>query len=170
MPVRRITRWVLVAALFFALTAGGLFSSGTSFAAQAGATMAVSATVLNVCTVLSTPLTFPNYTGAAVTANATVTVTCTAGTAETIGLDAGSNGGQVVGVTRAMKFGTNYLGYEIYQNSGLTTVWGNSGAAAETSTGTGLAQLLTAYGQTPASQLTVPAGVYADTVNVTVTY
>jgi len=78
MPVRRITRWILVAVLLFTLTAGGLYSSGTSFAAQAGATMAVSATVVNVCTVLSTPLTFPNYTGAAVTANATVTVTCTA--------------------------------------------------------------------------------------------
>jgi len=153
-----------------AVVAAGLLSMQTAFASTATNTISVSATVVNTCTVNTTTLTFGSYTGALLATSGGITLTCTSGTAETIGLDAGANGAHAVGTTRAMANGGSYLSYEIYQDSGHTTVWGSSGLAAETATGTGTQQTLQAYGKIPAGELTAPAGSYTDTVNVTVTY
>lgn len=147
-----------------------LLLRGKAIASTATTTLAVSATVLSICTVTSTPIAFGNYTGALINASGTVLLTCTIGTAATIGLDTGANGAHASGTTRAMAVSGNYLSYEIYQDSGHTTVWTNSGGGAESTTGTGVVQTLTAQGQLPANQLTVPVGAYVDTVNVTVTY
>ena len=103
-------------------------------AASATANLSVSATIVNNCTISTTPVSFSSYDpiGANATVDAdngtgTVTITCTRGTTATIGLGPGSNAS---GTTRRMLNGTsNYLNYELYQTSARTTVWGNSGTA-----------------------------------------
>ena len=164
-------RKLRMVAVLIAMT--GLFCLLGGQPAQASTatnTLSVTATVVNYCTVNTSSLSFGNYQGSDATATATATLTCTNGTAETIGLDAGANGAHAVGTTRAMTDGSShYLSYEIYQNSGHTTVW-DASTHTEAGTGTGSAQSLTAYGDIPANQLTAPAGSYTDTVNINVTY
>jgi spore coat protein U-like protein len=63
----------------------------------------------------------------------------------------------------------NYLNYNLYQNSGKTTIWGNSTSTGVTVTGTGTEESTSVYGEIPAGQ-SVPAGSYTDNVIATVTY
>jgi spore coat protein U-like protein len=71
-----------------------------------------------------------------------------------------------------MTAGANLLNYNIYTTTGRTTVWGDgtAGTATLAGTGTGAAQAVTVYGRVNSGQTSVPAGSYADTVAVTVTY
>jgi len=63
------------------------------------------------------------------------------------------------------------LDYALYTDSGRTTIWGDgTDGATIDDTGTGSAQAKTIYGTVLAGQPGVPAGSYADTVAVTVTY
>src|SRR5436190_1433424 len=68
--------------------------------------------------------------------------------------------------------GTNLLNYNIYTTSARTTVWGDGTASTATigGTGSGSAQSVTVYGRVGSGQTSLPAGAYADTVAVTVTY
>jgi len=69
-----------------------------------------------------------------------------------------------------MTFGSNLLSYSLYEDSGHTTVWGQTiGTNTVTGTGTGLPVTQTVYGQIPAQQA-MPVGAYTDTITVTVTY
>ncbi len=66
--------------------------------------------------------------------------------------------------------GTNTVGYQLYQNAGRTTVWGNTpGTDTVPGTGSGASQTLTVYGRVP-PQTTPPAATYNDSVTVTVNY
>ena len=72
-----------------------------------------------------------------------------------------------------MASGANLLNYVLYTDSNQTNVWGDGvggTTATITGTGTGEAQTQTIYGSIPAGQTGAPAGSYADTVAVTVTY
>ena len=75
--------------------------------------------------------------------------------------------------TRKMTSGANLLNYKLFTDSARTQIWGD-GVEGETvmfaDTGTGTAQSNTVYGLIPASQTGAPAGVYEDTVSVTVRY
>lgn len=149
-----------------------LMDAGTAQATEATTTFAVSATVLSTCLVAATPLAFGNYdptSGSPLDAANTVTATCTTGTPYNIGLDAGTDTGATV-ASRKMAYGANLLNYSLYQETGRTTVWGNtigtdtvSATAGATPTGH------TVYGRVFSGQ-NVPAGLYADTINVTLTY
>jgi spore coat protein U-like protein len=147
----------------------------TASAATATANLGVSATVTNNCTISTSALAFGSYDP--VVANAatnldgtgTVTVACTKGTTATVGLGLGSNAS---GSTRRMSDGAGgFLTYELYQDSGHVTVWGNAGggllspAAAPSKT----ARNFTVYGQVAANQ-DVAAGSYSDTVVATVNF
>jgi spore coat protein U-like protein len=70
-----------------------------------------------------------------------------------------------------MKSGTRTLGYQLYLDTGRSTVWGDGTASSSTSagTGTGSTQTLTLYGRLPSLANVVP-GAYTDTVTVTVSY
>jgi len=77
-----------------------------------------------------------------------------------------------------MKNGTNnYLAYQLYQDSGHSTVWNATnvgtvgGTGGVSGTGSGSNQTLTVYALIPAGTA-VPAttGTYTDTVVVTVNY
>lgn len=144
-------------------------------AATATANLAVSASVSNNCTISTAALGFGSYDPVVAHASTnldgsgTVTIACTKGAATTVGLGLGSNAS---GSTRRMTDGSsNYLTYELYQDSGRTTVWGNSGAGLFTPAvaPSKAARNFTVYGRVTSNQ-DVPAGSYADTVVATVNF
>ena len=163
---KQILKSTLIAA------AGLLFANSAMAADTATTTFQVTATVADSCLVSATDLNFGAYDPAAVKdGTSTITVTCTAQTPYTIGLDAG----QHFATTRAMigdDTDTTLLKYELYTEPGHGSVWGAIGGTGTTvaqSALTGGPLDYTVYGQIPASQY-VPAANYADTINVTVDY
>ena len=134
------------------------------------ATFAVTATVNAACTISATSLAFGTYASTAATAQSSITVTCSNTTAYNVGLNQGSTTGATV-TTRQMTGPSGAtLNYALYQNSGLTTNWGNTaGTDTVSGTGNGAAQTLTVYGQIAGGQFPA-AGSYTDTVTATVYY
>ncbi len=140
--------------------------------------LAVSATVVDNCTISTTALGFGNYDP--IVANNTidldgtgaVSVTCTSDSAVAISLGQGGaadTGSTEAAPARRLTDGTNFLSYALYSDSGRTTVWGNDATVDVETTGTGAADEHIVYGSVDASQ-NVPAGSYADTVVATVTF
>lgn len=167
--------WRIITAFAVAILAG---VAAPALAGSATSSFTVSATVSANCTISTTALSFGAYDPIATNASTpldatgTVTITCTKGATTTIGLDVGSNGAAASGTTRAMKSGSDVLSYEIYQNAGRTTLWGNSGgdlftpAAAPSKA----PRTFSTFGRVPAGQ-DVPAGAsYTDTVTATVNF
>jgi spore coat protein U-like protein len=149
---------------------------GTSAsAATATANLGVSATVTNNCTISTAALAFGSYDPVVAHASTnldgtgTVIVACTKGATATIGLGLGSNAS---GTVRRMKDGgTNYIAYELYQDSGRSTVWGTAGGAllSPGAAPSKTARNFTVYGRVASNQ-DVPAGSYNDTVVATVNF
>ena len=147
--------------------------SSRVYATQTTAPLVVSATVLSVCGVAATTLAFGNYTATNTSpadATATITAICTSGVAYTLALDAGTGTGATV-AARILTFGGNKLNYTLYTTSGHSTVWGDGTLSTSTQGGTAalVPQTYTVYGRIAAAQQPA-AGVYADTVTVTLTY
>ena len=143
-------------------------------AATVTASMPVSATVSNNCTITTNPIDFGSYDPVVTNASATldaagaVIIACTKGAVTTLGLDTGAN---AAGGTRQLASAGNLLTYELYQDSSRSTVWGNSGAALYNS-GTAPsknARTFPVYGRVSAGQ-DVPAGSYTDSVVATVNF
>lgn len=152
-----------------------LFAAQPALAAEATDTLAVSATVTTNCDVSTTAVAFGNVD---VTLNQDVdgtggiSVNCTNGTAWTATAGLGSGTGATL-ASRKMTSGADLLDYALYTDEARTTVWGDGvGGTSSTvaGTGTGVAQANTIYGRIPSGQTGKPAGSYADTVTVTVTY
>lgn len=150
-----------------------------AFAATATTTFTVTANVVSSCTISAANLAFGNYdpivanASTALNVSSTVTVACTKGDVVTVGLNAGLNGANASGTTRAMSSGgatPSYLSYEIYKNAGMSTVWGNAGAALYTYTSAGkAATAIPDFGQIPAGE-DQPIASYTDTITATVTF
>ena len=145
-----------------------------AFASTASSTMSVTATVTANCTVSTSALAFGNVdtiSGSNVDSTGGLTITCTNGTAWSAAAGVGGGSGASY-ANRKMTAGANLLNYNIYTSAARTTVWGDgtSSTAAIGGTGTGGAQSVTVYGRVASGQTSVPAGAYADTVAVTVTY
>ena len=145
-----------------------------ALAATASSTMSVTATVTANCTISTSALAFGNVdtiSGSNVDGTGGLSIRCTNGTpwSASAGVGAGSGASYA---NRRMTSGANLLNYNIYTTAARTTVWGNgtSGTSAIAGTGTGNAQSVTVYGRVGSGQTSVPAGAYADTVAVTVTY
>lgn len=140
-------------------------------AATTSGTLLVSATVLNTCIVVAAPLLFGNYSpsdASDLDAATAITVTCTIGTAYNVGLDKGANGSSVT--DRSMKFGTELLNYQIFKDAGRTQNWGNTvGNDTVAKTAGLLPDIIPVYGRITKNQ-NVSAGLYGDSVLVTVTY
>jgi spore coat protein U-like protein len=152
--------------------------SGTVYAATATSNLPVSATVTANCTIdASGGLAFGAYdpvvTNAStdLTGTGTVSTTCTNGASVTVTLGQGSNADtgstDAAPVRRMLSGASDYLGYQLYTDSGHATVWDNSTGAPVS--GTGGAVNTTVYGLVAAGQ-NVPAGSYSDTVVATVTF
>lgn len=158
-----------------AATLGAAFAAAPAFAADAGSSLQVNASVTANCTVSTSAVAFGDVdvtSGQAVQGTGSVTVTCTNGTAWTAAADAGAGSGADL-ASRKMANGADLLNYSLFTDSARTQLWGDGveGATATFSdTGTGTAQTKTVYGLIPAGQTGVPAGEYADTVQVTVSY
>jgi spore coat protein U-like protein len=139
------------------------------------ANILVTATVLNACTVTAVPLVFGGYTltnQQAATAESAVTTVCTNLTPVVISMNAGSNApASTFNRSMVQTGGSTLLPYQIFTDSGYTTVWGDGTANSTTvkTTGTGLAVVTPVYGQIPKNE-NVPAGLYTDTVVVTIAY
>jgi len=100
-------------------------------------------------------------------ATGTLTVQCTAGSGQGVGLGDGLN----YSASRRLQNGTSYLTYELYQDPGRSARWGDAIVGERYTTGfpfatTGLLTL-TIYGRVFAGQM-VAAGSYTDTVSATV--
>lgn len=142
-------------------------------AATATANLAVSATVINNCTISTAALAFGNYDPVVANASTglsgtgTVTVACTKGAVTTITLGLGAN---PTGSQRRLTDGTNFLNYEIYKEVAHTNVWGTSAATdVDYTASSKAASAFTAFGLVAANQ-DVPAGSYTDTVVATVNF
>lgn len=138
-------------------------------AGTATATFQVTATVQATCTISATNLSFGTYTGAQTDATSTVSVTCTNGSAWSIGLSPGTCPGATV-TTRCMLNGAAQLNYALFRDAARTLNWGQTvGTDVLTGTGNGSAQANTVYGRIPSGQFPTP-GAYADTITATVTF
>lgn len=130
--------------------------AGTALAATAD--LDVTATVTTTCTMTGGSLAFgsldPTNPVAKPASSSGVTITCTNGTAYTLG---GNNGANATGTQKRLLNGTNnYIPYSVTIPSG--------------GTGSGVAQDVTITGTIAAgSYSTAPAGSYADTIELTVT-
>ena len=97
-------------------------------------------------------------------------ISCTRGATTTIGIDSGTHAGQTSFGTRALADGTKYLGYDIYQDSVRTILWSNAGAGIYNYVSpSSLPTNISIYGRIFASQ-NVPAGIYTDTLVITINY
>jgi len=161
----------------------GLLICAAPAAAQAGtatANLSVSITITAACTINAATLTFPSTAGTsllatAVAASTTVSVTCTSGSPYTVGMDNGLNAS---GNQRRMINGANFINYGLYLDNAHTLPW-TTGATNTTcttagqcyiGTGNGSAQSINIYGNVPTVATAPPAGIYTDTVLMTITY
>lgn len=160
------TRFRLLAALL-------IFGANAAIAATTTTNLSVTATISATCSVTTGTVAFGTYdptSGSPDDATGTVTVTCTNGTGYSITLGDGlyySSGRRM----RSSAVTYEYLTYELYQEAGRTTLWGDGthGTVMGSLTGNGSAQAYTVYGRMPINQYSKPDS-YADTVLVTVTY
>ncbi|QVN18220.1 Csu type fimbrial protein [Burkholderia pyrrocinia] len=171
---RRVLPVVLAATLALApalqpVTVAATYSNGTA-TSQFNVTLTIQAN----CTIAANPLAFgtSGVLASAINQQTTLSVTCTNSTPYNVGLDGGGVSGSTVG-SRLMA-GTasgntsTTVGYQIYQDSGHATVWGNTqGTDTVGGTGTGSAQTLNVYGQVP-TQATPKPDTYQSTVTATV--
>ena len=134
-------------------------------------------TGLDPVTVSATPVNFGSYmptSALALVAGGTVKISCGLGLDLlpnfTVALSQG-NGGSYA--PRAMINGSMRLSYNLYTTAAYSTVWGDGTAGTAVQSYTSPLQLgsatFTAYGQLPAGQF-AGAGLYTDTIVVTVTY
>lgn len=134
-------------------------------------TFTINATVAANCLVATQNIDFGSkgVLDANVDATGLVTVTCTPSTAYTVSLNGGTTGGTPT--NRKMSKGAERVTYGLYKDNARTQPWGDAGTPGSTvaGTGTGAAQPLTVYGRV-LPQTTPSAGVYTDTVVVTITY
>lgn len=168
-----------------ALVAGLVFSVAASAATPVtGGTFNVKIAITAQCSMGAGPNTDMDFgskastdTTAALTETtaASFGVTCTNLTPYTIGLQPGNGNllgaGQMAGATNT----STKIAYQLYQDAGHATVWGNTTGGSgnvKSATGNGTLQTYSAYGKLPAtiSSLNLPVDTYSDTVAITVYY
>lgn len=139
-----------------------------SFAATDTEPFQVTANVVSSCSIAAiADLAFGAYDPASITpalAQTTASVTCTLLTDYELTIDDGVNTGR-----RMKDAGTNYLDYDVYSDVARLLAW-PSVAPGVAGVGLGLSAVPhLIYGSIPAGQ-DVPAGSYADTLTLTVTW
>lgn len=162
----------LVAASAAVVSALGF--AGAANAGSSPGSMLVTATVLDNCTVVATPMAFgnalTNVGSADIDTTSTLTLACTPNANYNVSMDNGSNANAGA---RRMK-GTlngNFLPYEIYTSASHATRWGQTkGTDTVGGTAVGGVALLTAYGRIAQGTPAVSADAYTDTVTVTVNF
>lgn len=141
-----------------------LLMAGTAFAGTASSTLTVTGSVDPNCTISAGAMAFGAYNGVAnVEATADITLTCTNTTGWSLGLD---------GIRTLSSASTGgALGFQIYKESTHTNVFGATGSADVVSgSGTGSAQVTTAYGLIEAGPMPAPATDYKVLLTAMVTF
>ncbi len=161
-------------AVLSAFALGTAIVSGSSAAATATGTFAVSATVTASCTVTGTPLAFGAFStsGGNVDVSNSLSATCTNGSGYTIGLSAGTTAGATVGARKMIHSGgISTLNYSLSTVSAGGTNWDDTGGAnVAAGTGNGAAQNISVFGRIPSGQTSALAGTYSDTITATITF
>ena len=175
------TRQLLVlatTAILLAAPATRLFA-----ASSAGVGLSVTASVTAKCLVSSTsvvafgaydPVVTNASGGSDLDGTGSVGIKCTPGNGTSISLDTGAN---AAGNQRRMQGPSGgssaFLNYDLYSDSGRTTLWGNGSNGASSlaiSTSSNAAErTFTVYGRVPKGQ-DVNVGSFTDTVQVTVNF
>jgi spore coat protein U-like protein len=159
------------------------FAASTAFAqGSRTSTVTVTTTVPASCNINAATLAFAAYdpvnTHATTPDDATggIVIRCTKG-ATGITIDLGNGAHNSGGTQRQMVHATDssvLLAYEIYKETGRTSIWGSgdSGSANSGSTlnGTGADVTVTMYGRIPSAQLQAISGSYSDTVVSTINF
>jgi spore coat protein U-like protein len=149
-----------------------LACAAPAFAQTASTTFDVTITITSTCSIdtpAATDVAFGPHasTETNVDAIGQLNVNCTLGTPYDIALNEGLNGADVA--SRAMSDGTNEVPYQLFQDAGRTTVWGETiGTDTFAGTGSGAVQAIPVYGRVPSTNF--PAASYTDTVTATITY
>ncbi|GAB2501143.1 spore coat U domain-containing protein [Pseudoxanthomonas sangjuensis] len=157
--------------LFLLVLAGAALAT-PAFAQTASTTFDVTITITSTCSIdapTATDVAFGTHpsTETDVDADGLLNVNCTLGTPYDIALNEGLNGADVA--TRAMSDGANEVPYQLFQDAGRTTVWGETaGIDTLAGTGSGAVQEIPVYGRVPSTNF--PASSYTDTVTATITY
>lgn len=128
--------------------------------------------IANSCTIGTSPIGFGTLSSLAanVDASGNLSINCNSGAGYTVELDGGTTTGSVSNRMMSLGgIGAGVISYQLYQDSARLVVWGNTGPATVTGTGTGSSQTLTVYARIP-SQATPAVGNYKDTVTATVTF
>jgi len=157
-----------------ALGAVGLMASAPAMAGTSDGSMIVSATVLDNCTIIAQPMSFGALTdvgSANVDTTATLALECTPNADFFVSMN---NGANADGSVRRMKnaAGDEFLPYEVYSDAARAQRWGvteGTDTVAGTASVLGTATL-TAYGRIASGTSSPSAGVYTDTVTVTVNF
>lgn len=143
-------------------------SAQSAWAAAATGTLTVTASVTSVCTVSDATLAFGDYNPTvAKDATATVNVQCTKDTAYTL-YSATVSAERIMTSANA----SSSLNYELYTDTGRTTIFSTGGTSVGgiTGSGTGLAQSNTIYGRIAANQAAAVATDYTHSANLTISY
>lgn len=162
--VRRVVLSLLLAAAALCLVSGQAFAQS--------ADLAVSATVVGRCVIMSSPLAFGDYSpldAAPLDREGGLTVQCTRGSTVTISL---GDGLHALGSQRRMENGTpeEYLSYDLFQDGARSIPWGPDLIDRVSHTAGSLLPVnLTVYGRITAGQ-DVSAGNYSDTVVATINF
>ena len=156
------------------LTALMSAAAGNASAAVATGTLTVEALVVQTCVVAATPLVMGSYTGGDLAAPGVITVTCTAGSsAYQVGLGKGLNGATVASRKLKSTTSADILNYGLFSDSAHQNNWGETlnVDTMPSSAGTGAlgVKTFTVYGKIAGTQ-SPPAGLYNDSVVITVTY
>ncbi|MFT3710978.1 MAG: spore coat U domain-containing protein [Archangium sp.] len=152
--------------------------SSVAFAGSTTANLGVSATVQPGCSISTSPVAFGVYAplsthaSSPATANGTVSVTCTLGTAAVVTLGQGGSAGSGstdAAPVRRLTDGSNFLSYALFRDMAMLLPWGNTTLTGIAHVGLGTQVGITVYGKLDAGQV-VPAGSYTDTVVATVSF
>ena len=148
-----------------AVVAGSLAVPAAAQSGVATASIDVSLVVQPACSVTAAPLSFSGTAGSTIDAEAGIAVACNGETAVAVRIDGGAN---ALGSQRRLQGDQGYVSYAVYSDPARGQRWD----AGRTITGVardGLLQL-TAYGRVEQGATLAAAGVYSDTIAVTVEF
>jgi spore coat protein U-like protein len=161
------------AAIAAMIAGSALAASPGLFAASKTATIQVTLTIQNDCTIAANPLDFGS-TGvlAGNLDQATnLSVTCTTGTPYNIALDAGTTPNSVISARTLENAAlTGVVQYNLYRDLSRTQLWGQTvGSDTVSGIGNGNLQTIPVFGRVPA-QPTPAADTYTSTVTATIMF
>jgi spore coat protein U-like protein len=130
--------------------------------------------IAGTCTISTVPVIFGNYTPSNATAldgvGSVITICNNIGGQVANPVFVGIDGGGSSNINaRRMTSGANTLNYQLYKDATRITVWGDTGAQRVNYNGRNRTATTPIYGRVPALQ-NVAAGIYSDTLTVTVTF